>query len=349
VRTALSFLILVLASLSGAFDRPGDEFIRQIEALQAPKWEEAKHQDKVYVAEYMKQIAAHIRTRNELILRLFQEDADHPRTAELMLKRWLEFEGGRVGSGEAYQQRVVADIEQILATNPKPVIVEVAEYARARVLMERMEAFQEDPTEVAMRFSARFPASKYGEELLMVAANQAPSSEGKRRLLTRLLNLYPTGKWSVTAKGKLRRLDNMGKPFALKFKDVLSGREINTTQMQGKVIVVDFWATWCGPCIEKMPELRALYQELKSEGLEVVGVSLDLPEREGGKTDLLKFIREQKVPWPNYYLGNGWDSDYAVSWGITSIPTVFIIDRKGNLHSLGNREIGQQLRRLLKA
>jgi thiol-disulfide isomerase/thioredoxin len=94
--------------------------------------------------------------------------------------------------------------------------------------------------------------------------------------------------------------------------------------LENKVIVVDFWATWCGPCREEIPHLNKLYSELKGKGFEIVGISMDTDG-----TDAVKdFAKELRIEYP---IVIGDDKDAEAFGGIIGLPTTFIIDRKGNI------------------
>ncbi len=112
-------------------------------------------------------------------------------------------------------------------------------------------------------------------------------------------------------------------------------KKFTIEQYRGKVVLVDFWATWCGPCRAAMPALIELYDELHDEGFEVVGISLDQD-----KDALLKYIDENEIEWPNIFDADDSDSDrkaLAERYGVNAIPTTFLLDKEGrvvakNLH-----------------
>ena len=102
-------------------------------------------------------------------------------------------------------------------------------------------------------------------------------------------------------------------------------------------MVVDFWATWCGPCVAEIPTMKKIYAEYKDKGVEFVGVSLDRPRDEGGYDKLKAFVEKNQLGWPQYYEGKTSASEFAQEWGVQGIPTVFVVDAEGNLASVEGR------------
>lgn len=116
---------------------------------------------------------------------------------------------------------------------------------------------------------------------------------------------------------------------------------------KGKVYVVEFWATWCGPCKEEMPNVRRVYEAYHDKGFEVVAVSLD---SEKDKQKLLDYCRANNLPWPQFFDGKGWKNEFAVKYSINAIPAMFLLDQDGKVVTTEARgeKLETEVKRLLK-
>lgn len=117
-----------------------------------------------------------------------------------------------------------------------------------------------------------------------------------------------------------------GKPFPpFDVKD-LDGKPLSIASRKAKVILIDFWATWCGPCVRELPNVVATYDKFHGKGFDVIGISLDKDQ-----TALADFIKQNKMPWPQYFDGQGWANKLARQYGISSIPATFLVDGEGKI------------------
>jgi len=136
---------------------------------------------------------------------------------------------------------------------------------------------------------------------------------------------------------------NMAAPeIAMKNPD---GKEMRLSDLKGKVVLIDFWASWCGPCRQENPNVVRMYTKLKSKGFEVFSVSLDEDPNAWKNA-----IKKDGLIWPNHVSDQmGWKSSIVQTYGFQAIPYTVLVNRKGNIVGVGLRgiELEQKLEELL--
>ena len=108
----------------------------------------------------------------------------------------------------------------------------------------------------------------------------------------------------------------------------LNGKPISLQQYRGKVVLLDFWAVWCGPCIAEMPIVKKVYNTYKDQGFDIIGVSLDTEEE-----PLRDYLKENDIQWRQIFSGQRWDSPLAQKYDIRAIPAPWLIAKDGTLIS----------------
>lgn len=116
-----------------------------------------------------------------------------------------------------------------------------------------------------------------------------------------------------------------GEVMEISFTD-LEGNEVDLAKMKGKVVLVDFWATWCGPCIQELPNVQEAYEKYHEKGFEIIGISLD-----DDRDKLENFLENNDMPWPQYFDGKGWQNEISTKFGINSIPATYLIGKDGKI------------------
>jgi thiol-disulfide isomerase/thioredoxin len=348
----LPLAALALASLAaaqGPSSNAAETKLAEINALKPPARDAAKGNDPAYMAEYLKKLDAWAAQRGKLILAFVGEFPEHADSTRLLGSYFSNLKGFSYPAPPEKIASSIKTIDAFVAKSPRPEFVQLGKYFTA--IYRQLAAEKDAPKQLAIaeEYAKAYPDDPNGANLMRTAAENSPDTTQKIAVYEKMVQAYPKDQFIEMYKGTVRRLKSVGKPFEISFTDAITGKKVDSASLKGKVVLVDFWATWCGPCIAKMPDLLKLYSANKAKGFEIVGVSLDNPESEGGLTSLKDYVAKNKVGWPQYYEGKGWFGAFNSGWGIMSIPTAFLVDKKGVLRSVDvGDNMAAQVEALLK-
>ena len=120
--------------------------------------------------------------------------------------------------------------------------------------------------------------------------------------------------------------ERVGKPFPnFDAVDPLNKQKFQLSDFQGRVVLIDFWATWCPPCRAEIPNIKSVYNKFKDQGFEVISISLD-----NDANKFRSYVNDNGMKWVHVMDGGGWQTRLAQKYGIRSIPAMFLLDHEGN-------------------
>ncbi|MDR3633532.1 MAG: redoxin domain-containing protein [Isosphaeraceae bacterium] len=322
---------LATASIAFAEERPAETILKEYAAAQMPKYDPSKTDDESVQA-FRKAANKVLDLRGKLALELFRSHPDHEQVPKLLIARWQV-----VMMNPQIAPQVAAEVVEALPHIKDEKQAREASYIRAIATIVANQSTPEAALPVVDEFIRQDPKDGRGAFLLNGLAGQTENPALKSKLEKRMAAEFPDSPVVKAAEAKRALLEQVGKPFDLAFDDAVKGAPVSIKGLKGKVVVIDFWATWCGPCIAEMPKMKELYAQYKDQGVEFIGVSLDSPKSEGGLDRLKAFVEKNEIGWPQNYLGGAWDSPLITKLGIDSIPRVFLVDAEGNLASVEAR------------
>ncbi|NQU09843.1 TlpA family protein disulfide reductase [bacterium] len=192
---------------------------------------------------------------------------------------------------------------------------EVATVETRRALDTDIEAFRKDHPDDLRAAMLQFAQASLWENEDLSRAEQILQELAKN----------PKREIAGEARRRLQLVTLRREPLDLKFTTV-DGEPFDLEQWRGKVVLIEFWATWCAPCMQELPHLIATYEKLHNQGFEIVGISLDET-----KAALEKVVDVNKIKWSQYFDSRGFEGRVAERFAVERIPTQMLVDKKGYL------------------
>ena len=307
--TPLAFLALILA---GLIDVPGSR------AAEPPPQSVAEIQtkhDRAFIRELAEYLVKNPSAgdREQAYAALFNKAIEHDWFAETeeLGRKYLEVD----------PEGPVKALAQIILTMARR---HAGHYddalTRYRELIQGLDPNEQE--EFASTFSDSLASSA-------IAAGQFVIARQVYATLLARFNESPNLRQKVQA--DLKRLDQIGKTAPSFTAEDIQGQAIRLAAYRGKYVLLDFWATWCGPCVAEVPRLQAAYQTYHDAGFEIIGISLD-----ESKTAVVDFVKARKIPWRQIHNAGG-ANDLVEALGVTSIPATYLIDPQGTIIRLDLR------------
>ena len=329
------------------------ELMAFVKGLMPPKAQPRSQQEaKAYLTGVA---AASTQVADKILAQVKPEDAEYMAAARLKLESLMML--GRMGDEQAVKD--MAAYAATLAASPNPALAKEA--GRMLLMSEAQQALAADgveaiealvPKVVAMLAADPDDTQSVGLAMQLAGVIEQRFSgepivatiyEGIGPLFAKSTNPR-VQKLGARCAGTLRRLTLTGAPMEITG-TLFDGAPFDQKSLAGKVVLVDVWATWCGPCRAQIPVMKEVYEKYHDKGFEIVGISLD-EDRE----KLEKFIAAESLPWPIVYSGKGWEDPIVTNYGISGIPQMILIGRDGNVISLEARgpRLAEELEKLFK-
>jgi peroxiredoxin len=187
-------------------------------------------------------------------------------------------------------------------------------------------------------------AASFSENLAATAVAAGDVATARQVYSTLLARFADSPNLRQKVQAELKRLDKVGRPAPEFATQDLKGSPVRLSAYRGKYVLIDFWATWCAPCISELPRLQAAYGAYHDAGFEIIGVSLDET-----KTAVTDFVKVRNIPWSQIHNASA-SADLVELFGVITIPAVYLIDPEGSIVRLDLRgkALDDALSRLVK-
>lgn len=297
--------------------RPVDQVLADLEKAKVSPLSPEHRNDKAMRDKYRAEVEKAQARQAELAWELYLSDPTHAEVEKHLQTRWRYLSQDDLDA-------VLKETAQVMAEQKGRPLAGTAAYIHADAVGEKHGKTSREYVKAIEAYRAVEPDKPRGATLYMTLAASEKDPEKAKQHYRAVTEYYPSSRSARMAEGKIRQLEGVGQPFELRFRDATTDREINMRDLRGKVVVVDFWATWCGPCLMEIPGYIEMQKKYGPEGLVIVGVSLDKKKPAAVK----KFADARGMNYP--VVMGSFDTMDAFG-GFDVIPTTFLVGRDGRI------------------
>ena len=312
-----------------------------------------------------KELAAYAVKLNKAMIeaadKILTQESDDDTLKEALTRKLIGTIGMAANGGEQTAEKVLTEVDR-LSKDSRPIVSETAKGfrvpARALNLKKLSATERQELADEALDLVRQSKASQQtvgdtsfvADQFLKIrdTASAAKLFDQLADAITESTEEPQMLEFVPQLRGKANKINLPGSQLKIDG-PLLGGGELDWDSYRGKVVLVDYWATWCGPCVAEIPNVLANYRKYHDQGFEVVGISLDQDRKA-----LEKFLESEKLPWVQLFQSEdkskmGGQHPMAIRYGVTSIPAAFLVDREGKVVSTNARgaELEIELNRLL--
>lgn len=219
-------------------------------------------------------------------------------------------------------------------------------YSQATEDTENIESVQDQWQKRLQAFVQKYPRSPLSADAMFQLANiddYLGDVEAAAAVYRKIVDQFPDAPLTPRAKGAVIRLTSVGKPIPFQG-TTIAGKSFSLSQLKGKTVLIQYWATWCEPCQADFAELRRLYERYNKDGFEIVSVSLDET-----REPVAEYLQQNRLPWTHLFAEGGLESSpLAAQLGVIALPTLIMIDADGKVIDRGMSltQVERELRKI---
>lgn len=221
-------------------------------------------------------------------------------------------------------------------------------YSQATEDAENIESVQEQWQKRLQQFVQKNPSSLLAADAMFQLANiddYLGDVEAAAAVYRKIVDQFPDAPLAPRAKGAVIRLTSVGKPIPFQG-TTINDQAFSLSQLKGKTVLIQYWATWCEPCKADFAELSRLYERYKQAGFEIVSVSLDET-----REPVVDYLKQNRLPWTHLFAEGGLESSpLAAQLGVIALPTLILIDADGKVIDRGMSltQVERELRKIAR-